>query len=189
MIHPKIEPGSELERMLAGELYLAYDPQLTALRRAARALTRVYNHTTEEEVAERSRLLRELFGQLGPGADVEPPFHCDYGFNIHAGERLFMNFGCVILDCAPVTIGSGCLFGPSVHVYAATHPLDAQTRRSGRELARPVRIGDDVWVGGCAVICPGVTIGSGAVIGAGSVVTRDVPDRAVVAGSPARSLR
>lgn len=174
--------------MLAGELYLASDPELVAARRRARRLTRLYNATTEEEFERRGALLRELFGAVGPRAEIEPPFHCDYGFNIRAGPGLYMNFGCVVLDCAPVEFGEGVLVGPGVHFYAATHPVDAEARRTGRELARPIRIGSDVWIGGRAVIGPGVTIGDGAVIAAGAVVTRDVPAGAVVGGVPARAL-
>jgi maltose O-acetyltransferase len=179
---------SQKELMLAGELYLASDPELTTLRLRARRLTRLYNATAEDETARRLELLGNLFGAIGARAEIEPDFRCDYGFNIRAGARLFMNFGCVVLDCAPVTIGDGCLFGPGVHVYAATHPTDPAVRLTGRELAKPVSIGHNVWVGGGAIICPGVTIGDGAVIGAGAVVTKDVGAGAVVVGNPARSL-
>src|SRR5262249_16391729 len=129
------------------------------------------------------------FGSIGPGAEVEPPFHCDYGSNIRAGSRLFLNFGCVFLDCAPITIGDNCLFAPGVHLYAATHPLDPAVPTSGGEYALPIPIGNNAWLGGGAIVCPGVTIGDDAVVGAGSVVTRDVPPRAVVAGNPARVIR
>lgn len=178
--------------MLAGELYLASDPELVAARRNARRLTRLYNATTEEELERRAGLLRELFGAIGPRAEIEPPFRCDYGFNIRAGAGLYMNFGCVVLDCAAVEFGDGVLVGPGAHFYAATHPVDAATRRTGRELAKPIRVGSEVWIGGRAVIGPGVTIGDGAVIGAvigaGAVVTRDVGPGAVVGGVPARAL-
>jgi maltose O-acetyltransferase len=174
--------------MLSGELYLASDPQLVAMRLRARALTRRYNATTEEQRTERTALLAELFGALGPGAEVEPDFRCDYGSNIRAGVKLYMNFGCVILDCAPVTIGDGCLMGPGVHIYAATHPTDPRVRAAGRELARPVTIGNNVWIGGRAVIGPGVSIGDDSIIGAGSVVVRDVGKGETVVGSPARRV-
>ncbi len=121
--------------------------------------------------------------------EIEPDFRCDFGFNILAGDNLFMNFGCVLLDCAPITIGDNVLIGPGVHMYAATHPVDPAVKATGRELAFPITIGSDVWIGGHATICPGVTIGDGAVIGAGSVVTKDVPPRTVVAGNPAMPLR
>lgn len=181
--------GVEHGRMLAGEMYLAADPELVGMRRRARRLTRAFNSTTEEEMERRGELLRELFGAIGPGSEIEPLFQCDYGTNIRAGERLYMNFGCVILDCALVEIGNRCMFAPGVHIYAATHPIDPVERASGRELARPVKIGNDVWVGGGAIICPGVTIGDGAVIGAGSVVTKDVPGRVVAVGNPCRVVR
>jgi len=178
---------SERTRILAGELYRSSDPELVALRKRARRLTRMFNQTTEDQMGERGALLGELFGSLGPGAEIEPDFRCDYGFNIRAGARLYMNFGCVVLDCALVTIGDGCLFGPGVHIYAATHPTDATERASGREMTRPVTIGNNVWVGGGAIICPGVSIGDDAVIGAGSVVVKSVGVGGVVVGSAARA--
>lgn len=180
---------SERELMLAGELYWAGDAELVALRRRARRLTRAFNQTTEEEPEERRRLLTELFGAVGPRVEVEPSFRCDYGFNIYAGDNLFMNFGCVLLDCAPIRIGANCLMAPNVHLYAATHPAEPEVRATGRELARPITIGDDVWLGGGVIVCPGVTIGDGCVIGAGSVVTRDVPSRSIAAGNPCRVIR
>lgn len=181
--------SSEEAKMLAGELYLASDPALTAARQRARRLTRLYNETREDELERRTEILRELFGHIGDGAYIEPPFRCDYGTYIHAGARLYMNFDCVILDCTHVTIGDDVLIGPGVHIYAATHPLEPEVRLTGRELARPVKIGNAVWIGGGAIICPGVTIGDGAVIGAGSVVTRDIPPRCVAAGNPCRVIR
>lgn len=175
--------------MLAGELYVASDPELSALRLHCRGLTERFNATRAEQAGERGGIIRELFGSVGARFEIEPTFKCDYGFNIHAGDGLFMNFDCVILDVCEVRIGHSCFFGPGVHVYAATHPLDAALRASGPEFGKAVRIGDRVWIGGRAVILPGVTIGDDAVIGAGSVVTRDVPRGAVVAGNPARVIR
>ena len=174
---------SERAKMLAGELYDAMDPELAAGRRRARDLVTRYNADPEPT------LLRELLGEVGADAVVEPPFHCDYGDNVVIGERFYANAGCVFLDCAAIAIGDRVLLGPGVHLYAATHPLDAETRRSGLEYARPVTIGDDVWVGGAAVVLPGVTIGDRAVIGAGSVVSRDVPADVVAASNPCRPLR
>ena len=136
----------------------------------------------------RRRLLRELFGTGGDSVWMQPPFFCDYGTNIHLGERVFFNFNCVVLDVCPVTIGDFTLFGPAVQILTATHPLDAVLRRS-QEYAKPITIGSDVWVGGGAMICPGVKIGSRTVIGAGSVVTRDIPDGVVAAGNPCRVIR
>ncbi|MCG3122747.1 MAG: Maltose O-acetyltransferase [Phycisphaerales bacterium] len=175
--------------MLAGELYLASDPQLVAMRRNARRLTRLFNATTEEQTGRRAELIRELFGSVGPRFEIEPDFRCDYGCHIHAGDNLFINFGCVMLDCARITLGSNVLIGPGVHFYAATHPTDPFIRATGQEYAKPITVGSDVWIGGHATICPGVTIGDGVTIGAGAVVTRDVPPGAVVVGNPARPVR
>lgn len=175
--------------MLAGELYVAADPELVAMRRRARRLTRAFNATTEEEPDERLRILRELFGAVGPRAEVEPPFRCDYGSHVFVGDNFYANFGCVILDCAAVRIGRNVMFAPNVQLFAATHPIVAAERIAGPELARPITIGDNVWVGGGAIVCPGVTIGDNAVIGAGSVVTRDVPANVVAAGNPCRVIR
>ena len=180
---------SEKEKMLAGELYLAADPELAAERRRARRLTRLYNNSTEDEVDQRVQLLKELFGAVGPRVEIEPPFRCDYGSHIYAGDGLFINFGCVILDCGPVKIGRECMFGPDVHIYAASHPIDPAARCAGPEYGSFVTIGDRVWLGGGVKICPGVTIGDSAVIGAGSVVTKDIPPRVVAAGNPCRVIR
>ncbi|WP_348652863.1 sugar O-acetyltransferase [Polyangium sp. y55x31] len=180
---------SERERMLAGELYRPDDPELVAARTRARRLSRAYDEIPEDEPTRRRKILDALFGTLGSKAFLEPPFRCDYGANIHAGDSLYMNFGCVLLDCNRIDIGHRALLGPNVHIYTATHPLDAALRASGRELAKPVRIGNDVWIGGGAIVLPGVTIGDGAVIGAGSVVTKDVAAGWVVAGNPARPIK
>ena len=180
---------TEWEKMIAGEPYRALDPELSALRRRARLLTRDLNASRDDEEELRTRLLRELIPNAGAGLWIEPPFYCDYGRNITAGERVFMNFDCVVLDVAPVVIGDCVKFGPAVQVYTATHPLDAAERRSGIEFGRPIAIGSDVWVGGAAVICPGVSIGSRTIIGAGSVVTRDIPADVFAAGNPCRVIR
>jgi maltose O-acetyltransferase len=180
---------TEREKMLSGALYDASDPELTEMRRRARRLTRAYNGTTEDEDVERERLLRELFGRLGAQPAIEPPFYCDYGSHIFAGERLYMNFGCVVLDPGEVHFGDRVLVGPRVQVVTATHPLSAVERAQGPEGARPIRIGSDVWLGAGAIICPGVTIGDGTTIGAGSVVVKDVPAGVLAVGNPARVLR
>jgi maltose O-acetyltransferase len=180
--------ASQRELMLAGELYDPLDPELTAARDRARDLCQALNATAERERERRAAILRELFGGAGADLWVQPPFYCDYGANISVGDRVFFNFNCVVLDVCRVTIGSHTMFGPAVQIYTAMHPLDAMERRS-REFGRPVTIGDDVWVGGGAIICPGVTIGSRSVIGAGSVVTRNVPDDVVAAGNPCRVIR
>jgi maltose O-acetyltransferase len=179
---------SEREKMLAGELYDPLDPELAAARVRARDLCQDLNATREADEAERRRILIDLFGAGGGDVWMQPPFFCDYGANIFLGKRVFFNFNCVVLDVCAVRIGDYTLFGPSVQIYTATHPLEAELRRT-REFAKPVTIGSDVWVGGAAVILPGVTIGSRSVIGAGSVVTRDIPDDVFAAGNPCRVVR
>ncbi|MBD2721736.1 sugar O-acetyltransferase [Hymenobacter armeniacus] len=180
---------TEKEKMLAGELYDAQDPQLLAERLRTQGLLQSLNAAPAEQPAERARLLRALLPHAGPAPDVTPPFYCDYGTNITMGDQVFFNFNCTILDVAAVTIGSRTLFGPGVQVYTATHPLDYQERARGLEYAKPIRIGADVWVGGGAIICPGVSIGDRTVIGAGSVVTKDIPADVLAAGNPCRVLR
>lgn len=179
---------TEREKMLAGELYDPLDPELAAARVRARDLCQDLNATRESDEAERRRILVDLFGAGGADVWMQPPFFCDYGSNIFLGRRVFFNFNCVVLDVCAVRIGDFTLFGPSVQIYTATHPLEAELRRT-REFARPVTIGSDVWVGGAAIILPGVTIGDRSVIGAGSVVTRDIPDDVFAAGNPCRVIR
>jgi maltose O-acetyltransferase len=179
---------TEHQKMLAGELYDPMDPELVAGRTRARDLCQALNATREADDGERRQILRELFGAGGESVWMQPPFFCDYGANIALGERVFFNFNCVVLDVCPVRIGSFTLFGPAVQIYTPMHPLDAELRRR-EEFGKPVEIGSDVWVGGGAIILPGVRIGSRAVIGAGSVVTRDVPDGVFAAGNPCRVVR
>jgi maltose O-acetyltransferase len=179
---------TEQQKMLAGELYDPLDPALVAARTQARDLCQALNATREAEQDERRRILRALFGAGGDTVWMQPPFFCDYGTNIALGERVFFNFNCVVLDVCPVRIGSFTLFGPAVQIYTAMHPFDAALRRR-QEFGKPVEIGADVWVGGGAIILPGVRIGSRAVIGAGSVVTRDVPEGVFAAGNPCRVIR
>ncbi len=181
--------STELEKMLSGELYIATDPTLTEMRKRARRLTKKFNDTGVDDSALREELLKELFGTIGPRTIIEPPFHVDYGTFIHAGSDLFMNFGCVILDCAEVFIGHHVFMGPNVQIYTATHPLDADLRSSGPEAAKTIRIGNQVWIGGSAILCPGVTIGDNTTIGAGSVVTQDIPANVFAAGNPCRVIR
>lgn len=180
---------TELQKMLQGDLYAAADPQLTDMRLQARKLTRSYNRTEAEEHDKRSAILKELFGKLGERSLIEPPFHCDYGAHIFAGHDLFMNFGCVILDCAEVHFGDSVFCGPNVQIYTATHPLDAALRSSGVESAKTIRIGNRVWLGGGVILCPGVTIGDNTTIGAGSVVTKDIPANVFAGGNPCRVIR
>ena len=179
---------SEREKMLAGELYDPLDPELVAGRERARDLCQALNATREGEQEGRRRILRELFGAGGESVWMQPPFFCDYGSNIEMGERVFFNFNCVVLDVCPVRIGSFTLFGPGVQILTPMHPLDAELRRR-EEFGKPIEIGSDVWVGGAALILPGVSIGSRAVIGAGSVVTRDVPDGVFAAGNSCKVIR
>lgn len=179
---------TEKEKMLAGELYDALDPQLVAERSRVRDLTLLYNQTWEEETEERRRLLEEIFGYPND-AWIQAPFFTDYGTNIKLGKGVYMNYNCVVLDVAPVSIGDFTLFGPAVQVLTPMHPLNAEERRRGLEYAKPISIGADVWVGGGAIICPGVTIGDRSVIGAGSVVTRDIPADVFAAGNPCRVIK
>lgn len=179
---------SEREKMLAGELYNALDPELVTARNRARDLCQALNRSREEDVEERRRILQDLFGSGGDTVWMQPPFYCDYGSNIELGERVFFNFNCVVLDVCTVRIGSFTLFGPAVQIYTPLHPLDAELRRR-EEYGKSIEIGADVWVGGGAIILPGVHIGARAVIGAGSVVTRDVPEATFAAGNPCRAIR
>src|SRR5690348_8793627 len=174
--------------MLAGELYDPMDAELVAARARARDLCQALNATREAESGERRQILQELFGAGGDSVWMQPPFFCDYGANIALGERVFFNFNCVVLDVCPVRIGSFSLFGPAVQIYTPMHPLNAELRRR-QEFGKPVEIGSDVWVGGGAIILPGVRIGSRAVIGAGSVVSRSIPEDVFAAGNPCRVVR
>ncbi len=180
---------TEKEKMLLGEMYDAGDRELVNHRTQARRLTRFYNQTLETEDEERQNILRDLLGSTGDKFYIEPVFHCDYGFNIHLGENFYANFDCLILDICPVTIGKNCMLAPGVHIYTATHPVDAEERISGKEYGKPVTIGDNVWIGGRSVINPGVTIGDNAVIASGSVVIKDVPSNVVVGGNPAEIIK
>ena len=179
---------TEREKMLAGELYDPLDSDLVAARDRARDLCRALNDTRESQQADRRRILQGLFGTGGDTVGLQPPFHCDYGSNIRLGERVFFNFSCIVLDVCEVRIGDYTLFGPGVQILTPLHPSDAKRRRV-REFGKPVRIGGDVWVGGGAFILAGVQIGSRSVIGAGSVVTRDIPEGVFAAGNPCRVIR
>ena len=179
---------TERDKMLAGEMYDAMDPELAAERERARDLCQALNASRERPRDARRKILRELLGAGGDTALIQPPFFCDYGTNIELGTRVFFNFNCVVLDVCRVKIGDYSQFGPGVQILTPMHPLDAMERR-GKEYGKPVEIGSDVWVGGGALILPGVRIGSRCVIGAGSVVTRDVPDDVFAAGNPCRVVR
>lgn len=179
---------TEKEKMLAGELYVAADPELTAERVRARRLTLRLNALDPADDAGYRAIMAELAPNAAPTVFFQPPFYCDYGYNIYAGENVFMNFNCVVLDVSPVRIGAGTMFGPAVQVLTATHPIDAAERSAGPEYSKPITIGRDCWIGGGAIIQPGVTIGDRCIVGAGAVVTKDVPDDTIVVGNPARPL-
>ncbi|MDP2710850.1 MAG: sugar O-acetyltransferase [Solirubrobacteraceae bacterium] len=177
------------DRMLRGELYIADDPVLAADTARAQALLERYNATRHDEQAERDRLLRELLGSVGDGVVVRPALRCDYGTQVTIGAGSFVNYDCVLLDVAAITIGAACQIAPRVQLLTATHPVDPGPRRAGWESGAPIAIGDNVWLGGGAIVCPGVTIGEDSVVGAGAVVTRDLPAGVVAVGNPARVLR
>lgn len=177
---------TEKEKMLAGDPYRPGDPELCAERSKAQRIMRSYNQTIVDDADQRGPLLKELLGAVGKEVAIRAPFFVDYGSNIFVGDKVFMNFGCVILDVCRVEIGEGCQIGPSVQIYAADHPRDPEERRAGVEFGRPVSIGSNVWIGGHAIILPGVSIGDDAIVGAGSVVSKDVPAGATVFGNPAR---
>ncbi len=180
---------TEKEKSLAGELYNPLDNELLKERVQTRLLIKELNDTREDQTAERARILKELIPHAGANLCLEPPFYCDYGSNIIIGDNVYINFNCIVLDVAPVTIGSRSFFAPNVQVYTATHPLNHKERSSGVEYAKPISIGEDVWIGGSAVICPGVSIGDRTVIGAGSVVTKDIPSDVVAVGNPCKVIR
>lgn len=175
--------------MIAGELYDPLDQQLSRDRLETRLLLKALNDTREDQSEDRIRIIKQLLPHAGEGLWLQPPFYCDYGYNLYIGEKVFFNFNCVVLDVAPVTIGSRTLLGPNVQVYTATHPMDYKVRASGLEFAKPITIGEDVWIGGSVVICPGVSIGDRSVIGAGSVVTKDIPADVFAAGNPCKVIR
>lgn len=180
---------TEKEKMLTGELYNPLDQVLVDDRLKARLLLQELNAASEDQTQQRRRILNELLPKAASDISIQPPFFCDYGTNIKAGKQVFLNFNCVILDVGEITIGDRALMGPNVQIYTATHPMKADERASGLESAKPIEIGEDVWLGGSAVICPGVRIGARSVIGAGSVVTRDIPADVFAAGNPCRVIR
>ncbi|KAG6558105.1 hypothetical protein Mapa_000286 [Marchantia paleacea] len=180
---------SEWEKMLDGELYMAYTPKHLEERSKSRRLQRVFNESSAEETETRNQILKEWFGSCSDDTVVEPPLYVDYGVNIHVGKNFYANFDCVILDCGRVSIGDNVKFGPKVQLYTASHPLEAHERNKGPELAFSITIGDNCWLGGGCIVCPGVTIGENTTIGAGSVVTKNIPANVVAVGNPARVLK
>ena len=181
--------ASMRDRMVRGQLYVFGDPDLQAEHARAQALLERYNATAHRDQEERQRLLRDLLGGVGHGVVVQPPLRCDYGTRVTIGDGTFVNYDCVLLDAAPITIGAHCQLAPQVQILTASHPIDPEPRRLGWEYAAPIAIGDNVWLGGGAIVLPGVSVGSDTVVGAGSVVTRDLPGGVVAVGSPARVLR
>lgn len=180
---------TEHERMLAGKLYFSGDPTLCSMRSHAKALNRRYNNTIESEQEERHSILKELFGSIGKNPWIEPNLRCDYGKHISIGDNFYANYDCIFLDCCPITIGDNVLFGPRVCVFTASHPIDPHIRATGLEFAKPIHIGNNVWIGGNTVINPGVTIGDNVIIGSGSVVTKDIPANVIAVGNPCHILR
>jgi len=180
---------TQKEKMIAGELYDPLDAMLVADRLQTRLLLKELNDSGEDETEKRKNILAKLILNAAEGLWLQPPFYCDYGYNLHIGEKVFFNFNCVVLDVSTVTIGSRTMFGPNVQLYTATHPINHVERASGLEYAKPIVIGDDVWVGGSVVVCPGVHIGHRSVIGAGSVVTKDIPADVFAAGNPCMVIR
>jgi maltose O-acetyltransferase len=180
---------TEKEKMLGGEFYNAGDPELVTARNSTRHMIKAYNSTMPEDREQRLTILSGLLGKTGTNIHIEPPFTCDYGSNIEWGDNSYANFNCLILDSARVTIGKNVVFAPGVMILTATHPLSPELRREGAEFARPVIIGDDVWIGGGSIINPGVTIGNCSIIGSGSVVTKDIPANSVAVGNPCRVIK
>jgi maltose O-acetyltransferase len=186
---PENDDRSMRQRMLAGDLYRGADDELVAEMVQAMRLTKRYNDSDPGDAGTRRSILEELLGEVGEEVDIRPPLHCDYGSHIRVGARTFINFGLMALDVAMITIGEDVLMGPNVQLLTPTHPLDPDTRRDKWEAALPITIGNNVWIGGMAVICPGVTIGDDAVVGAGAVVTKDIAPGMIAVGNPARVVR
>ncbi len=180
---------TEKEKMLAGLPYLAFGDELMRERQYAKEVLFAYNNLPPDRIAERDQLLSGLFAATGPSFFIEPPFRCDYGYNIRIGDHFYANYNCVILDCAPVVIGSNVMFAPNVSLFTAGHPIHAEPRNAGYEYAFPIHVGNNVWIGGNTVVNPGVSIGDNTVIGAGSVVTKDIPANVVAVGNPCRVIR
>ncbi|HGF7793553.1 TPA: chorismate mutase [Enterococcus faecium] len=178
---------TEKEKMIAGDLYFANDPELVADRMFARSQSQIINQAESAEL--RSQLLKETFGRTGKKIYMEPVINFDYGYNIFVGENFYANFNCTFLDVSTIEIGDNCMFAPNVQLYTATHPLHPVKRNSGLEYAKPIKIGNNVWLGGGVIVTPGVTLGDNVVVGAGSVVTKSFPDNVVVAGNPARIIK
>ncbi len=180
---------SEKEKMLSGELYYANIPELLKGRDDSAILCKEFNETDRSNTKKRNEIMKKLFGKIGDNCYITPNFQCDYGKNIFLGNNVYMNFGVTILDCAKIEIGDDCLFAPNVQIYAAAHPIDPIIRKKGLEFSKPITIGKNVWIGGSVIILPGVTIGDNCTIGAGSVVSKNIPENVVAVGNPCRILK
>jgi maltose O-acetyltransferase len=183
------DPRTNLERMLAGDLYIADDPEIGRRQQHAMRTAARYQAAYVEDAAQARPLLAELLGSVGEGVELRPPLYVDYGSNIHIGARTFVNYNLTALDVARITVGEDCQIGPNVQLLTPTHPVEPEPRRDKLEAALPITIGNNVWLGGGVIVCPGVTIGDNSVVGAGSVVTRDIPADVVAVGNPARPVR
>lgn len=180
---------TELQKMLSGELYNAGNNELVDMRSTARQLFSKYNLTSYDDLEKRTSILKKLLGSFEGNIDIQAPFYCDYGSHIHAGKNVFMNFNCIILDCAKVTLGDNVFMAPNVQLYTAYHPVIASERIKGPENAAPITVGNNVWLGGGVIVCPGVTIGDNTTIGAGSVVVHDIPSNVVAVGNPCKVIK
>lgn len=180
---------TEREKMLADKPYRPTDPELAKMHERAQRLLTAFNTAEQDQLEQRQQVIRQLFARVGQNVEIKPTFRCDYGCHISAGDNLYINYDCTILDCNTVTIGNDVIMAPGVHIYTAYHPTEPIMRRSGLEMAAPIVIGDNVWIGGRSVICAGVTIGNNTTIGAGSVVVRDLPANVIAVGNPCRAVR
>ncbi len=184
-----MQEQTEREKMLNSELYLATDQELAAMQLKAQLLLSSLNICSPDKLEEQKKIILSLFGKIGTNFTIRPPFYCDYGCHIFAGDNLYINYDCTILDCNHVYLGNNVLLAPKVQIYTAYHPINPELRLSGKELAAPITIGDNVWLSGGVIICPGVQIGSNVTIGAGSIVTKDIPDNVVAVGNPCRPIK
>lgn len=180
---------NEREKMIAGEMYNPMDRELLEDRERAKRFCRLYNSTDDTDYEARKDLMKGFLGKTGENLHIESSFKADYGYNIEIGDNFYANYDCLLLDICPITIGKNAMLAPGVHIYSATHPLDSAERNSGKEFGKPVKIGDNVWIGGRAVIAPGVTLGDNVVVAAGAVVTKSFPDNVVIGGNPAKIIK
>lgn len=180
---------TEKEKMLKSELYQGFDTQLVQERQQAKEMTFEYNNLNPKQVDKREEILKQLLGKIGNNSWIEQPFYCDYGYNIEVGENFYSNHHCVMLDGAKIQIGNNVMLGPNVNIFTAGHPIDVKQRRAGLEYAKPITIGNDIWIGGNVVINPGITIGSDTIIGSGSVVTKDIPSNVIAVGNPCKVIK